>query len=383
MKKLYLNEIDIIRAFAILGVLITHSTSFPAVQLDPSSSLYPLYLALNRFGKLSTPTFIFLSSFVLFYTYYSQQITKETISHFYKRRVTNIVVPYIVWTLFYYILILDGVSLDPTKITSFNWADFGWKLMFGKAAAHLYFVIINIQFYLLFPVFWYVLKRYQNLAKYFFFFGFAIQWIFVLYNNQVLHFPYKGSLALSYFSNYSLGAVAAIYFPTISKWLTEYKVKGLVPVSRPITLIWLLLGLAYTVLFYYGFGYGIWTHSLWYELSWNLYTLWSILVLFYLAKYALNNAPKKPLKLLRELGLASFGIYLVHLVFLIIWEKVSISSEPLIYHSSILVVFLLSLFGSWGIVYLVQKYVPWSWMIFGLKRKQPQATRTTSQTHDI
>src|SRR5689334_12879602 len=67
-KKERLPQLDIYRALAILGVLHVHATSFATVDAIDSRFYYIINF-LNIFFKYGTPSFIFLSSFVLFYNY--------------------------------------------------------------------------------------------------------------------------------------------------------------------------------------------------------------------------------------------------------------------------------------------------------------------------
>ncbi|MGC6590579.1 acyltransferase, partial [Paenibacillus sp. Dod16] len=61
-----LPELQLVRAFAIIGVLSVHSTSY-AVSAMTDSNYFFMYNFMNIFMKFGTPTFIFLSSLVLFY----------------------------------------------------------------------------------------------------------------------------------------------------------------------------------------------------------------------------------------------------------------------------------------------------------------------------
>ena len=75
-RRAKLNEIDIVRGLAILGVLMVHSTSFATVDML-HNRMFGVYNFLNIFSKIGTTTFILLSSFVLFYNYYPQPLTVQ------------------------------------------------------------------------------------------------------------------------------------------------------------------------------------------------------------------------------------------------------------------------------------------------------------------
>jgi peptidoglycan/LPS O-acetylase OafA/YrhL len=104
-KKEQLNVIYIVRALAILGVIFVHVTSIPIGEIvDKSSSMYFYFNFLNVFNKFGTPTFIFLSALVLFYSYYDRPLNRKLIARFYQRRFLYILTPYIIFSAFYYII---------------------------------------------------------------------------------------------------------------------------------------------------------------------------------------------------------------------------------------------------------------------------------------
>ena len=101
-KPDYIAELDLVRAFAIIGVIIVHATALTVVTLDPQSSLYGFYHLLNIAFKYGTPTFIFLSSFVLFLNYYHRPLDAALIKRFYTRRLLHVVLPYVIISILYF-----------------------------------------------------------------------------------------------------------------------------------------------------------------------------------------------------------------------------------------------------------------------------------------
>lgn len=63
-RKERISTLSIVRALAMLGVISVHATSETAAMMKTSSLFYG-YI----FFKYGTPTFILLSSLVLFYNY--------------------------------------------------------------------------------------------------------------------------------------------------------------------------------------------------------------------------------------------------------------------------------------------------------------------------
>lgn len=101
-KESRITEIDFVRAFAIIGVLAVHATSFATIEMLPHQNSYPIYNFINIFMKFGTPIFIFLSSFVLFLSYFHKPINKSTLISFYRRRLVYIIIPFLVFSTIYY-----------------------------------------------------------------------------------------------------------------------------------------------------------------------------------------------------------------------------------------------------------------------------------------
>ncbi|MUT67748.1 acyltransferase [Paenibacillus sp. NEAU-GSW1] len=367
-KKENIPELQLVRAMAIIGVLSVHSTSYATLDMVNSNYFF-LYNFFNIFMKFGTTTFIFLSSFVLFYNYYSRPLTKELVGGFYKKRLLYIIVPYVVFSIFYFAILhvthYQGRSLPDTL------ASFWDKLLHGKAYTHLYFVYISIQFYLMFPLFLALLKKFPSLVKWTIPAGIAIQWAFILINKYGLAEPVqnRGSWSLSYFSYYLLGAALGIYYPKIKEWVIIAKeniTKGRAASWIILWACWLAAGLAHVNLYYMQRQKIYVANSTMFDLIWNVHALLTALVLLQLAHLLYRKLPSLPNKLLARIGALSFGIYLIHPFFLLFYrEYPPQTGTAWLLHLWYLGGFLLALVASWIVVALVARFIPFSWVIFG------------------
>lgn len=289
-----LPQLDIFRALAILGVLHVHSSSFAAGEQALHSPYYYWLNWINIFFKFGTPSFIFLSSFVLFYNYYGRPVTRSLIINFYRRRLKYILLPYLLASMGYYALTLY-VNGRLTQNLGGNLYSFIRALFSGSAYAHLYFVFISIQFYLLFPVLLKLLQSSRFLIKWAIPLGLALQWGFIFWNKYELHIVEKGSLAISYLAYYMMGAYIAIHFEKVKTWLMKpwrqltAKQKGW---TALLVSGWLIAAFIHVQLWYVARHFGVWTDSLWYELLWNVHTMLSALVLLYATFLIYRKAPR-------------------------------------------------------------------------------------------
>lgn len=376
-KRKRIQEIYVIRALAILGVLMVHSTSQITVDLTRDSALYPVYNFLNIFFKFGTPTFIFLSAFVLFYSYLDRDLSAPLLKRFYKNRFKFILIPYILFSAAYFFLLAFHYNYYGSDYGKM-FAQFFERLATGKAYAHLYFVFISLQFYVLFPLLLWVIKKKRSILKHVIWIGFAIQWTFFLLNHYYRIYDHiaipKGSLAVSYFSYYMLGAFMGVYYEQFLEWMR----RGW---KYAIWALWLLAGGLHVYIFYLSRAREIFSDTKWYELYWNLHTILSALVLFHFAFWLYKVLPQWAMKVLINLGICSFGIYLIHPAILLVYRNVFMPAGGFLkYHVMAACGFMLALGISWFVTYIASK-IKGSWILFGQFPK-PQKTKPIA-TQDI
>lgn len=368
-KQEHLPQLDIYRALAILGVLHVHSSSFAAGELALQSPYYYWLNWINIFFKFGTPSFIFLSSFVLFYNYYGRPVTRSLIGSFYRRRLKYILLPYLLASIGYYGLTMY-VNGELTQPLAESLSGFLGALFTGSAYAHLYFVFISIQFYLLFPLLLKLLQSSRLWVRWAFPLGLALQWGFILWNKYQLHIVEKGSLSISYLAYYMLGAYIAIHFGQIKLWLMKpWREMATKPKLQIVALITLWLGAAFThvQLWYRARHFGVWTDSLWYELLWNVHTMLSALVLLYAAFVIYRKAPRPLAAFLTRLGELSFAVYLIHPLLLAVYRRfgTDIGTDSLAYVFYIYGGLLVALAGSWILVQVAFRRIRLSWVALG------------------
>lgn len=365
-KRERLPELNLVRCIAILGVLSVHSTSFATVDMV-NSGMYWLYNFFNIFMKFGTPTFIFLSSFVLFYNYYTRPLDKKLVLGFYKKRLLYILIPYFMFSLFYFLILHFVFYPDRSLIDTV--VSFITKLFTGKAYTHLYFVFINMQFYILFPLVLALFKKVPSLVKWAVPIGLAIQWGFIVMNKYgVISVANKGSWSLSYFSYFMLGALLGVYFPKIKEWIVikrSYATRGKVTAWTMLWIVWICAGLAHVYIWYLNRkGIAVYD-SLWYEFLWNIHTFSAALVLFQIAFLLYGNGKSALVRTMSKIGGLSFGIYLIHPFFLLVYREFPPQTGiSILHHLWYVGGFLLALIGSYIVVGLASHFSK-AWILFG------------------
>lgn len=376
-----LSEIQLVRAMAIIGVLSVHATSFATIAMK-ESNFYLVYNFFNIFMKIGTPVFLFLSSFVLFYSYYSRPLDKKLIGNFYKKRLQFILVPYALFSVFYFLILHFTHYRDRSLEETIE--KFVVQLFTGKAYTHLYFIFISVQFYLMFPLFLWLFKRKPNLAKWAIPAGFVMQYAFIILNKYYLLTGRPSSWALHYMSYFMLGAVLGIYYPKLKVWFQIQKEN--VTASRltgwiMLWAIWLSASLGHVYIYHTARLYGAKYDSLLYHFLWNIQTITAGLVAIQLSHILLRHAWPWLTRFMTRLGEVSFGIYLIHPYFLFIYRRFPPETgfSPLI-HLWYLGGFVLALAASWIVVSLTVRWLPMSWVIFGKVPPAKRKSRVVSET---
>lgn len=376
-----ISELDLVRAFAIIGVLAVHATSFATTEMVSDPASFPVYNFINIFMKFGTPVFLFLSSFVLFLNYFPRPVSKQTITSFYRKRMIHIIIPYLVFSTIYYAAV--AVTREPSEQPASWLIDFADKLASGTAYAHLYFVFISAQFYLLFPLLLWTLKKWPKLISWCIPIGFGAQWGFYAAGQW---FPISSSAnwAFTYFSFYMLGVYLGIRFDALRAKLASFRQLHAFR-YRTLTVllwcVWLAAGIGHSYIWY---AKRTLAESLppllVYSMFWNGYAILSALVFMQTAFYAhaKQNQPY-PVRLLKKLGALSFGVYLLHPLLLAVYRELKPSALPLAgQHLWYAGGFLLALFGSALIVAFSHRYLPFSWLLFG----KNELNKATSRVPD-
>ncbi|EGA88288.1 acyltransferase 3 [Planococcus donghaensis MPA1U2] len=361
LERKHLDEVQYARVIALLGVFAVHSSSTGLVSSPPESLPFIIYNFFNIAGKFGTPVFFFLSSFVLFYTYYPRKLSIGLFGKFYKKRLLYILVPYVVFSVFYFLFkaYFYQIYTDPSQMGK----EFLIDLVTGKAHSHLYFVFVSVQFYLMFPIILYLFQRFAVIRNYAILIGFLIQWTWVLINSFYLQVPAKGSVALSYFLFYFFGAFLGVYYEKVAAWIGNWR--KVWPFIALIVVSYVYM-LYFYVTIYYEIRTNQWTGSTrTAEFAWSTHAFFAAALIFIVAHFMASWKLARMQKVITEIGAVSFGMYLIHPFFLMILERVITGGSPIVFHSWQLLTLFITFFSSWFLVRLVYDFVPYSWVFFG------------------
>lgn len=358
VKKPKLIELDIVRAFAILAVLVIHGTSEATVEIPIGSTSQALYLGINKFSNFAVPLFIFLSGLVLFYRYIDDWSGKQAVT-FYLKRVKQILFPYLLWCVFYYVY--NQWIYDPDHL-HWDWQELLGMLPWSDASYHLYFMVIIVQFYLVFPLLIWLSRLWKGFMNSLVIIGIVVQAASYWYEHTVAPFEHSASLCVTYFSLFTLGGYIGVHYQTFANWIGRH-IGWVLPLS-------VLLGLSFMGMFLIEQSSQIRFTGIWYTVIFNVYPMFAAMSFIWIGRKMLQYAPKLS-KAFISLGAVSFGIYLMHPALLSYWRThvTNATGSILHYHAYTISAFLLSLIVPWLLVSLYGQIVKWLRL---RSKRQPQ-----------
>jgi len=131
--------IDNLRILATVAIVWTHVSADVIARTPPASSTWLIGIAADSFSRWAVPTFIMISGALLI-----SSDEKETISSFYKKRATRIIVPLLFWTIFYQLWVYINLgSLDLYASAR--------GIITGQPYYHMWFLYMMMGLYLITP----------------------------------------------------------------------------------------------------------------------------------------------------------------------------------------------------------------------------------------
>jgi len=150
MARRWLGQVDAMRPVKQVGVLSTHSILFfaPAAATVGSGAAL-LLLHVSREG------FFFISACMLTYAYADLRLADGAgLGRFYRRRAVSVAIPYLCWNLIYFLYLLPTAHYPSVAAALGHLA---WLAAIGYY--QLYFLLVIMQFYLVFPLVLVLLRR--------------------------------------------------------------------------------------------------------------------------------------------------------------------------------------------------------------------------------
>jgi peptidoglycan/LPS O-acetylase OafA/YrhL len=211
----HLHAVDMARVATVVGVIAVHSTSILLPTTDQTAGAVLTVLHTTR------EVFLLLSAFVLTYSVQGQVAFRRP---FWRRRLPLVALPYAVWSAIY--LLADGHLTSVSVVLD----RYGRDLLTGGARYHLYFLLLTMQLYVVFP--WLVswLNRRPDLHRPILMASLALQLLFTAAVHYRLPAPAPLSAWLaspgSWLPSYQLyvvaGVLGALHHQAVFEWLRSH-----------------------------------------------------------------------------------------------------------------------------------------------------------------
>lgn len=215
----YLGQFDTYRIVACSAVVFQHSLLWTLAAGNVAGWAFVMLLHFSR------TAFFFLSAFVLTYA----QITRPRGARaFWKRRYLQLGVPYLAWTVIYWLYTV----LDQTRPAYGPWTVFWHDFLYGYY--QLYVVAVLFQLYLVFPlVFWVLRKTGHHLLVMAASLGFALALAFAIHWPGALgpvgravvgverYWPWSRNV-FTYQEQFVAGILVAMHYEQVHRFLARW-----------------------------------------------------------------------------------------------------------------------------------------------------------------
>jgi len=298
MKRTY-GELNIFNAIACLLVVFIHVVSLGISNADPASWQAMLLYFPWRLSAFVVPAFLF-SGAIKMTTMFWQEFTLKHYFSYIFNRFTKIYLPYIMWNIIYYAAFLNIGYVNG------NIKEFFSYLLVGNLSSPFYYVVIVMQFYLLYPLWRWIAKGVPGFIAVICAFVvtlLSLQFGSVLQVARV-SFPYLDRVFTSYLVFWISGLFVGIHYSSVRERLMHSKAG----IFGAAVLVIMLTGIAH------------WQYSTpAYVLNLVPYKMFSdllsIFVLLYVSIY-IEELSVRIKQLLGRVYEASFFVYLSHCLFL-------------------------------------------------------------------
>lgn len=154
MEKKIDNNMNLLRTIAVIMVVLLHvnASNMQGVAngtVDVFSST--IIMTISVITRIAVALFVLISG-----RYVIKSLDNMSIKEFYKRRVPRLVIPLLAWSIFYFIICLIGIK--GTTIITFA-KDFATGFAFNMMVIHLWYLYMLLGLYLITPILYNILKN--------------------------------------------------------------------------------------------------------------------------------------------------------------------------------------------------------------------------------
>lgn len=313
-KSQSLDEISITRSFLMYCVVMIHFLNIPVATLPNESFWQSVFYVFRGMLIFAVPSFMFISMIMVSYGN-----KKLSLFEFYKKKLTRIFIPYIVWSVFYQAMLiyLGSKSIDTVKDVD----NLIYLFLYGKSYEHLYFMPILIEFIIVAPILLFIARKIKDRPIVAIVFAIIVQIGVYFLNKYYLNFPMLRTTFIWYFSMGFLGIWFGIEYEKNIAYIRKYS--GIIMFLCSVSFF---LMRAYQYELWPSIWRGVVFNTLPYTINMHLYFILMIFSILILTKNIVDRktTPGKKSKVadyMIWLSNYSYGVYFIHPVFTFVLSK--------------------------------------------------------------
>lgn len=332
----HVYELDPLRVVTILCVAGVHVAAF-TVFLNRSTLGMELQNAFVVSLHYTRELFLFVTGFALTYVYYGKPFQ---LKRFWKKRSIGTILPYCIWSAVYIWVNLPQLSFGQYLSTTF------FALLNGSASYQLYYILLTIQFYIILPVFLLFLQRVKNHPWTTLSISFLIQLLLLYLDYHSLQAgslpstgiwqfinQYQGSFILTYQFYFILGGFAALYIQPARSFVRKHGAWIASGFAVALLALWIHFFVQINV---YHESMGFATSVLqpimtFYSLAVIVFLCWIVSLWTKQSDQDNQGSQPKGYRFWHILSDASFGVYLIHVLFLTALLRTLVPAMPSIW----------------------------------------------------
>ena len=361
-----IEEINYLRGFGVLAVIAIHTTGY-FTEVPQFNTLVLLNLWTDIFAQFAVPLFILISGFVLAKKYRGAFSWIE----FYKKRIRSIIPQYILFSVLY--SVFNNMAVIRSHSLSSNLKFFFTSILNADASYHLWFFSIIIQAYIFYPLLIkvYDFFRQRNKSELLITLLMILQTLWMV----GLHTPYLLGIKLNligFIFYFGIGIYTSDHYEALQKRFSRQTSAWLIAALA------LTLGSSFSIIIGLTTGYRYNTIPQYFFIGPELiYPIFRVLTFLLLYNLARSLATKRSVlaKLVHNIGVYSFGIYLIHIFFnqslIKILKNYNIQFVDASFYP---IVFVMTVILSYISVRLIS-FLPYSYFIIGYQSKKKKSLR--------
>jgi len=350
-KQQQIQSIYLMRLLAMSLVVLVHVTGAYATVLPFAGDAYEKYHFINRIIRIEAGLFIAITGLVFFYQYKHKKLTKSLWKDYYKKRVSFILIPYIIWAIVYELhkAILGFGDLQPAAIAK--------RIFFGESYYQLHFIFLIVQIYLVLPLLIWLDHKVAIFRKYMFVFGGILQLGYITLQTYMPFSPFP--LFLQLMGTLLLGGWIGIHYDKEKAKSKRWSTWGWLVISG-------IAGSAIAIYYYLSGTLDVfeWNNIL-YESVNYVFLVTGCYSIFRFAESIADKLSTPTLARLQQIASYSFGYYLLHPLILDYVTRSIPAYSNYLFHVQILLRYFIVMGVCFLIIYLFHRYVPFASLFFG------------------